>query len=1152
MKQAQLVRVRLGEFELDLRTGELRSGDETILLREQPLQVLRLLVEAEGELISREDIRKKLWPNDTIVEFDHSINAAIKNLRRSLGDSADDPKYIETLARRGYRLMVPVVRVASDDSAGEVDIGVDGAAVRLQADTSLLGKRVSHYRVLEIIGGGGMGLVYKAEDLKLGRQVALKFLPEDLVTNPLALQRFEREAKTASSLNHPNICTIHEVDEEDSKPFIVMELLEGETLRHRLAALAALKKTLPLDELLDVAVQICTGLEAAHAKGIIHRDIKPANIFLASSGQVKILDFGLAKAVDRAELPRPSPTEGLERGAPDGRAAGVERAFRPASAEDDLKGHGFSRADDAHVYDSHAQQNLGGTHPGTPEGMPIQDASPDGAPAQSHLPDDTLTRIGSALGTAGYMSPEQVRGEKLDARTDIFSFGLVLYEMATGQRAFGGETQALLGDAILTSTPVPVRDLNSALPLRLEIIIGKSLEKDRERRYQSAAEIRVELKKSQEEPEREAPKHSMKAWLAVAAAALLIAVLAGGLYWRYSRSRASQSASKLTSKDPIVLADFANSTGDPIFDGTLRQALAIQLEQSPFLNVLPDKQVSDTLKLMNRQPDEKLTPDIAREVCLRSNSKVFLKGSIARIGEQFLITEEAINCQTGETVASAESQAQNRNGVLQALQNVGNQLRQKLGESLSSIATLNQPLEKVTTSSLEALQEYALGDKVARGNNRWDCFPYFQRAIALDPNFALAYLELGLSYSDYSDGSLANSNFTKAYELRNRVSQRERLRIEGVYNGLVLGDQQNEMLAFKQIVQIYPEDWWAHYTLGLTAYRLGDKETAVTALEQAHRLRADDPYTLEMLGRTYVTLNRYQEGKAAIEQEEALTPDSASPRWDLWMVAFVEGDKVAMQQQLARAAGKRDENDVLRWQSCAEAYHGRLAKSAEMLQRAIDLAQQAKQFDLAGGWRADTASRHMELGNTAQALRDATEALQMGTSKEIRAAAALMFTRIGDPRKGREMAEALNREFPADTLLQHYYLPIIAAASEMRRGNPQKALELLDPASAYEKCDCGWWAPQYYAAYLRGLAYLELGQGQNAAVEFQKIIDHPGIVLSDITGALAHLQLGRAYAMAGDRAKAKAAYQDFLTLWKDADPDIPIYQQAKAEYAKLR
>ena len=453
MKNTQPVRVRFGIFELDPRSGELYVGDEKMLLGEQALQILLMLAEREGEVVTREEVRKKLWPNDTIVEFDHSINAAIGKLRKALGDSADEPQYVETLARRGYRLLVPVEWVvavptlspkAGDKGgapAGGGQLPEPTLTVRMPSEAATLtGRTVSHYRVLDIIGGGGMGVVYRAEDVKLGRRVALKFLPEELMTDSLALQRFEREAQTASSLDHPNICDIYEFGEHEGRPFIVMPFLEGRTLRDHLALAAEERRALPLTELLDIAIQVSDGLQAAHDKGIIHRDIKPANIFLTRKRLVKLLDFGLAKLLE-AE------------------ASGLSPAKTASADKNDALN-------------------------GTPQGVPLQGGSRAGA---------TLTRAGLAMGTAGYMSPEQVRGEKLDARTDIFSFGLVLYEMATGQRAFTGETEAILHDAILKKPPVPLRELNSTLPAELVTTIDKCLEKDRELRYSSAAELQAEL-----------------------------------------------------------------------------------------------------------------------------------------------------------------------------------------------------------------------------------------------------------------------------------------------------------------------------------------------------------------------------------------------------------------------------------------------------------------------------------------------------------------------------------------------------------------------------------------------------------------------------------------------------------------------------------
>jgi len=620
MKQAQQVRVRLGVFELDLRTGELRAGAQNTVLQEQPLQILRLLVEREGELVNREEIRRKLWPNDTIVEFDHSINAAIKNLRRALGDSAEEPRYIETLARRGYRLLVPVEWIAVEDSLHEVGAQVadrEGAAVQLQPESAVLtGRTVSHYRVLDIIGGGGMGVVYRAEDLKLGRRVALKFLPEELGSDAQALERFRREARAASSLEHPNICPIYEFGERDGRAFMVMQLLEGQTLRDCLAA--ADGKPLPLAQLLDIAIQVSDGLRAAHEKGIIHRDIKPANIFLTTAGGCKILDFGLVQLLEG---------ETEEDGA----------VWREASAL-------------APPFDARAVH---------------------------------LTHTGVAMGTAGYMSPEQVRGEKLDARSDLFSLGLVLYEMATGQRTFSGNTAALVHDAIVSHAPVRARELNPKLSPRLEAVINKALEKDRDQRYQSAATMRADLELLK------GGKHSStrQIWKWFAVAVLLVALGVSG--WMYRRR---DSFPKLSDKDTAVLADFSNSTGDSLFDGTLRQALGIHLEQSPFLNLVSEQKISDTLIMMQRPANERLTHDVSREICPRNNSKALISGSIAPIGEHFMVAARAVDCHSGETLASAEAEAQSRNQVLKALEEVGNELRVRLGESLPSVDKFNQPL----------------------------------------------------------------------------------------------------------------------------------------------------------------------------------------------------------------------------------------------------------------------------------------------------------------------------------------------------------------------------------------------------------------------------------------------------------------------------
>ncbi len=596
MKDTLAGRVRFGEFELDLRTGELQASGRKIPLQEQPFQVLRILVEHDGKIATREEIQSQLWPNNTIVEFDHGINTAVKKIRAALGDTAEKPRYIETVARRGYRLMVPVQRMQSSAGdrtpSGETSGSGDVTAARLQLDpSSLTGKTVSHYRVLEIVGGGGMGVVYRAEDVRLGRAVALKFLPEDVGNDPRALERFEREARAASALDHSNICSIYEFGEHEGQPFIVMQLLQGQTLRERLAVPrdgADHASGLALDQLRLFAIQITNGLEAAHEKGIIHRDIKPANIFITGKDVVKILDFGLAKLVEGGEQ------ESL--------ATGV--------------------------------------------------VAPNNPPATAHKGVEHLglSRPGVVLGTAAYMSPEQVRGENLDARTDLFSFGLILYEMATGQQAFRGPNVEALQDAILNGAPTPVLQLNPGLPPRLGAIIDKCLQKDRDARYQRAGEIREDLEKVGREE-----KHPVRRrWkLLATAAVVLVSLIVGGLYWRSQQLK--RLAARITEKDTIVLAAFANTTGDAVFDESLNGALAYQLEQSPLLNVLTDEKVSETLKLMNRPPNERLTKEVAQGVCQRTDSKAVVAGSIEAVGEDYLIRLKAVNCQTGETLANAQA-----------------------------------------------------------------------------------------------------------------------------------------------------------------------------------------------------------------------------------------------------------------------------------------------------------------------------------------------------------------------------------------------------------------------------------------------------------------------------------------------------------------
>jgi serine/threonine protein kinase len=1088
MQGAVPIRVQLGPFEFDLKTGDLSKGRRKLRLQEQPFQILLMLVERSGELVTREDIKKKLWPNDTVVEFDHSIHAAINRLRQALEDSADSPRYVETVARRGYRLMVPVECLESTPADGaardEIPSSNDvDAATSLGAPAGLTGRTVSHYRVLDIIGGGGMGVVYRAEDLKLGRAVALKFLPEELGSNPQALERFSREARAASSLDHPNICSIFEFGEHEGRPFIVMQLLEGQTLRDRLAA-AGPGERIGLDELLNIGVQVADGLKAAHERGIIHRDIKPANIFLTTKGVAKILDFGLVKLLETGE-------------------------------HDELE----AKPDDP------------------PAAVPKSKASSIGL---------TLTRTGVAMGTAGYMSPEQVRSEKLDARTDLFSFGLVLYEMATGQRAFSGETAAIVHDAILNRIPAPVRVLNSALPARLVSVIDKALEKDKEERYQSAAEMHADLQPENPEARPMAADPSpRRRWkvLTIVTVMIVLAVVASGLYWKLRH----KTATRLTARDTIVVADFANSTGDTIFDGTLKMALGIDLQQSPSLNVLSQRKVGETLKLMNRSRAETLTPDLARQVCLRTLSKALLRGSVSDMGNQYVIALAVVDCQTGDTLASTTVEAEHRDRVIHALGEAATRLRINLGDSSATQDKFNRPLELEATPSLDALQAYMEG---LNASGPSESLPHFERAVDLDPNFALVYSDLASDNIAIGRPSLATQDFEKAYGLRDRLSLRRRLGVEAGYYMGVTGELEKAIQAHTDLIRDFPES----PGLGQLEYILrlvGRNEQAVAVGKESIQFDREGFNSNANIMLSYMALDRPAEAQAAFDETRARNLDGEELRIIRYWLAFLQRDQEAMQEQFTWAMGKPGVEDwLLSSQSDTEAYFGRFRKARELSQRAVDSAKHATGEETAAGWRVNEAFREVALGNTALARQMATEALALSSGRDVEIAVAQTLAQAGDLVQAHQLADKVNREFPLNTIVQFYSLPAIRAAIELQKKNPTNAITLLQTVTPYEMGVAS--VGNLYPAYLRGLAYQQAGMPQRAAAEFQKVLDHPGVVTNFIIGALAHLQLARAQMTMGDKAAAHKSYQDFLTLWKDADPDIPIYQQAKAEYARLQ
>jgi eukaryotic-like serine/threonine-protein kinase len=973
----------------------------------------------------------------------------------------------------------------------------------------VIGETISHYKILSRLGAGGMGVVYEAEDTRLGRRVAIKFLPDDVSADADAIQRFQREARVISNLNHPHICTLYDIGShhpstpdrpsdvqadgrsgQSGKQFMVMELLDGQSLKDRLE-----RGALPVDEVLELGAEIADALDAAHAQGVVHRDIKPANLFVTRRGSIKVLDFGVAK---------------------------LSEAGRSGDGLDVTKGS------------------------------------------------DQLTTIGTTIGTVAYMSPEQARGQEIDARSDVFSAGVVLYEMAAGQPPFKGPTVATIFESLLTQAPMAASEIKAGIPAELDRIILKALEKDRETRYQGAAELRADLKRlkrvadsgfataavtapgaSQDAPLRDSgrrggsldPPAAKSTWrkpVFIGAPLLTALAVAGFFFYR------SINTPALTQKDSVVLSSVVNRTGDPMFDDTLGEALGLQLRQSPFLNVVPEQQVQATLRLMGREPMTPITTELGREICQRSGAKALLGGTVAMLGSSYVLTLNAQDCVAGNVIAEEQTQANSKETVLQVMGTAVSAFREKLGESLASIQRYDAKIEEATTPSLEALKAYSQGLRTRRTTGDFDSVPFFRRAIELDPQFALAYARLGTVYANLGQSDEAKKMSAKAHELRDKVSEVERYYIEARYYTTVQIDVQKALDVYKVWLATYPNDYTALTNSALLHKQQGDRAEAIRKLELATKVAPDQPLAFTNLGQTYFEAGQYVEARKAYESA-ILLQDSTGARVGLYQIAILTGDSALAEQQVSAVAGRRDEVDMVAIRMFAATYRGRMKEAADLAADFQARALALSRPQAAGNGILQLAISEALFGLIDQAKARVDKAEDDGILAENTADDRMVVAAIAkDAAMARQlMAAALEeqKKYGPDDPTRAEGERAIRSLAALAEGKPAEAATLVEPVSfvashtdvvniwTIAKVQAGDWP-----AALKGLAFIN-SRDARAGLSAQT--------------AFVYATLARVQVKMGQNDEARKNYQKFLELLKDADPDLPLLVEVKDEIAKL-